>query len=163
MQSWINTKGFHGKRLYKNLAFALLLFPRLALSQEFHPDAVLRFWGPEGQLLARIQVEIADTPEARARGLMYRRLPREDTGMLFIYPDEAQRVFWMRNTPSSLDMLFADAQGRIRHIAANTKPLSDQRYASLLPVKYVIEIRGGFSARHGIRADCRFTYEEKAP
>ncbi len=163
MQSWINTKGFHGNRLYKSLAFVLLLLPRFAFAQEFRTDALVHFWDPEGQPLARIQVEIADTPAARGKGLMHRLLPREDTGMLFIYPDEALRVFWMHNTPGSLDMLFADAQGRIRQIAAHTQPMSDQRYYSRVPAQYVLETRGGFAARHGIRTGYRFTYEEKAP
>lgn len=81
---------------------------------------------------------------------MGRELLDDDSGMLFIFPDAAPRNFWMRDTPSSLDIIFADAEQRIIHIARETKPFSDQLYPSQGAAQYVLEVRGGFAARHNI-------------
>lgn len=129
-----------------------------AAADGIRPDATLELIAPDETLLARIQVEIADTAETRARGLMYRLLPDDESGMLFIYPNAAPRAFWMRNTPGSLDMLFADARRRIVHIARETTPLSDQTYPSINAAMYVLETRAGFAARHGITLSTRFYY-----
>lgn len=122
------------------------------------PDATLELIAPDESLIARIQVEIADTPETRARGLMYRLLPDDESGMLFIFPNAAPRAFWMRNTPGSLDMLFADAQRRIFHIARDTTPMSDRTYPSNGDAMYVLETAAGFATRHGIAPGSRFDY-----
>jgi hypothetical protein len=108
--------------------------------------------------VARIQVEIADTRLSRARGLMHRLLPDDESGMLFVFPDAAPRAFWMRNTPGSLDMLFADTERRITHIARDTQPMSDRTYSSRGAAMYVLETRAGFAARHGIAPGARFDY-----
>jgi len=47
------------------------------------------------QQIARIDIEIADTPQEQARGLMYRRSLPADAGMLFIFDSSQPRVFWM--------------------------------------------------------------------
>lgn len=127
-------------------------------SERIRPDAALVLIGPDDEVIARILVEIADTPEARERGLMGRKLPDDDSGMLFVYPDAAPRLFWMRNTPGSLDILFADAQRRIFHIARETPAMSDLRHPSLGSAMYVLETRGGFAARRGVAPDTRFDY-----
>jgi uncharacterized membrane protein (UPF0127 family) len=103
-------------------------------------------------------VEIADTRQSRARGLMHRVLPDDETGMLFIFPRAQPRTFWMRNTPASLDMLFADAERRIIHIARETMPMSDRTYPSKGAARYVLETRAGFAERHGIAPGDRFDY-----
>ena len=67
-------------------------------------------------------VEIADDEAERARGLMYREPLADDRGMLFQFPDMAERGFWMENTPSSLDIVYIDDEGRIVSIARHTTP-----------------------------------------
>jgi uncharacterized membrane protein (UPF0127 family) len=57
----------------------------------------------------------------------------------------------MRNTPSSLDMIFVDAGGTVLNTAAYTTPMSDQLYSSVGPAKYVVEAKAGFADRFGIR------------
>ncbi|HAJ04363.1 MAG TPA: DUF192 domain-containing protein, partial [Brevundimonas sp.] len=59
------------------------------------------------------EVEIADEFEERQRGLMNRPPLPDDRGMLFQYPEAAERGFWMLNTPSSLDIVYLDPQGCI--------------------------------------------------
>ena len=96
------------------------------------------------------QVELAVSPEQRSRGLMFRESLDEDRGMLFDFGRPQVASMWMRNTYVPLDMLFIDAAGRITQIAANTQPLSDTVVASREPVRAVLELRGGVSAKLGI-------------
>jgi hypothetical protein len=115
------------------------------------PDGVVEMVRPDGSVAATLAVEIAETPEARARGLMERVLGDYMAGMLFIFASAEQQTFWMRNTPSSLDMIFVDAGGKVLNIAVHTTPLSDQLYSSAGPAKYVVEAKAGFADRFGIR------------
>jgi len=61
----------------------------------------------------------------------------------------------MKNTYIPLDMLFIDARGRIVAIFANTTPLSLEPVGPASPVRAILELRGGESARRGIRAGDR--------
>ena len=94
-------------------------------------------------------VEIADTEEERSRGLMYREPLADDRGMLFQFPDADERGFWMRNTPSSLDIIYIGADGRIISIARHTTPFSETSIPSYGPAKGVLELRAGRSEEIG--------------
>jgi len=99
----------------------------------------------------RISVEISDSDEEISRGLMWREMLDRDKGMLFIYPDNAVRYFWMKNTYIKLDMAFIDANHVIRtiHTADRT---DDEKllYSSLVPVQYVLEVNAGWFKQHDI-------------
>lgn len=101
--------------------------------------------------LARIDIEVADNDQSRARGLMYRRSLPENAGMLFTQRMEEMQSFWMKNTYIPLDILFVNANKEIVTIHANTTPLKEWNYASTEPSLYVVEVNAGFSGRHGIR------------
>jgi len=96
------------------------------------------------------QLELAHTPKTRAKGLMHRQHLAENGGMLFIWPETATRLFWMKNTPVSLDILFFDQTGRLVYLHPSAMPYSLQTISSLQPVKYVVEIRGGLARQGGI-------------
>lgn len=97
-------------------------------------------------------VEIADTADERALGLMNRTHLDSNQGMLFLYPAANPVSFWMKNTPLSLDMLFIDADGRIVNVAARTKPFDVTPINSAGPVIAVLEIIGGSAEKLGIKA-----------
>ena len=97
-----------------------------------------------------VSVEIADTNEKRALGLMYRRELPESHGMLFLFPRQEPQSFWMKNTPLSLDILFIDSSLTIVGIARNTTPYSEKAIPSDKPAQFVLEVNGGFCQRHGI-------------
>ncbi|MBX3511644.1 MAG: DUF192 domain-containing protein [Hyphomonadaceae bacterium] len=103
----------------------------------------------------RFQVEIADTDETRARGLMFRREMAADHGMLFDFNPPEPASFWMRNTHLSLDIIFIGADGRILNIADNTTPYSDAPIPSRGLARAVLEINAGRAAALGIRAGDR--------
>ena len=97
------------------------------------------------------QVELAETNEDRARGLMFRRTMAPDRGMLFDFKVEEPIAMWMQNTYISLDMLFIRRDGTIARIAERTEPLSTRTIASGEAVPAVLELVGGTAARLGIR------------
>ncbi len=116
----------------------------------FNKEGELAFLKSPGDTITTIDVEIADDPAQRTQGLMFRRQMKEDQGMLFLFPYEEVQSFWMKNTVISLDIIFADENGRIVKIHENTVPLDENRYLSESLARYVVEVRAGFTARHGI-------------
>lgn len=97
------------------------------------------------------RVEIADTPEARQRGLMFRQDLGAREGMLFDFKHPQRVSFWMKDTPLYLDMLFIDASGMIVGITADVEPYTTETRPSPGPVLAVLELLGGAAARFGIR------------
>ena len=79
--------------------------------------------------------------------------------MLFLYKDAKYRSFWMRNTPTSLDIIFVGENLKIVNIAEKTLPMSDTRYISSSPAKYVVEVRAGFVKKYGIKAGDKISWE----
>jgi uncharacterized membrane protein (UPF0127 family) len=113
-------------------------------------DGRVDFLNSEGNVLVSVTVEIADTPKAHTRGLMWRKGLDDTMGMLFIYEHVGELAFWMRNTPTPLDIIFISERGRVINIAANAKPMSDRFYYSKGLAKYVVEVVAGFCARYGV-------------
>lgn len=111
-----------------------------------------------------LDVEVADETFEQDRGLMDRRLAGDGEGMLFVYPNAKPRIFWMRDTPASLDMLFFDSEFRLVALIPNAKPLSDRLLKSHVPAQYVLEVPAGFSVRHsvGVGATLRFIGSPKS-
>ena len=103
-------------------------------------------------------VELAETPEQRARGLMYRRTLAPDAGMLFLFPERERPTMWMANTWLPLDMLFVAADGRIADIFANTVPRSRLTISSPHPARMVLELGGGTARRLGIAPGDRLSW-----
>ena len=95
-------------------------------------------------------VELAVTDDERQRGLMFRRSLPESYGMLFDFKRDQDVSMWMHNTYVSLDMIFIQADGRIRRIAENTETLSDKIIPSGGPVRAVLEVVAGTARRYGI-------------
>jgi uncharacterized protein len=123
------------------------------------PDGAVEFVRPDGSIAARLLVEITETPESRAMGLMGRVLSDHTAGMLFLFEKAEPQVFWMRNTPTSLDIIFIDAENRVLNIARHTTPMSDRNYASAGSARYVVEAMAGFAERFGIREGFRLRWK----
>lgn len=97
-------------------------------------------------------VEIAATADERAMGLMFRDQLAPDAGMLFDFGEEREVSFWMQNTLIPLDMIFIGADGEIKSIHVNARPLDTTSIPSGFPVQFVLEIPGGRSVELGIAA-----------
>lgn len=96
-----------------------------------------------------IEVEVADTPEKRRRGLMERRAMAENHGMLLAYPEPQRLKLWMRNTPLPLSAAFLDERGVILNIAKMAPERLDI-YLSKGMAKYALEMNLGWFAERGI-------------
>ena len=103
-------------------------------------------------------VELAETPEQRSRGLMFRRTLAPDAGMLFLFPERERPTMWMANTWLPLDMLFVAADGRIVDIFANAVPHSRLTISSPRPARMVLELGGGTARRLGIAPGDRLSW-----
>jgi len=94
----------------------------------------------------KIRAEFARTPEEWQKGLMNRSSLDKNSGMLFIFPDEKTRSFWMKNTLIPLDMVFISSTGRVNEIAAFAPCEQNEAcesYNSKTPARYVLEINAG--------------------
>lgn len=114
--------------------------------------------GAEGGRKAQFDIEIARTGAQRMRGLMHRLDLPADRGMLFVFEDEAPRSFWMQNTPTPLDIVFADANGSIVRIARETVPLSTASIRSGGAARFVLEVHAGTAERLGMGTGDRLVH-----
>lgn len=113
------------------------------------PDSVraksIEIWLGSKQFL----LEIADDDISRHVGLMGRTSLSEVDGMVFVYPDEQLRAFWMKDTLIPLSLAFIDADGMvisIHHMAPGSlEPVVSER-----PASYVIELAAGEFAKAGV-------------
>lgn len=104
---------------------------------------------------ARYTVELADTDEKRARGLMFRDSMPEDAGMLFVHDREEPQAYWMKNTRIALDILYFDAQRKLVSQQRDVPPCSAGNacppYPSRVPALYVLELNAGQAAKLGLQ------------
>jgi uncharacterized membrane protein (UPF0127 family) len=106
-------------------------------------------------VLATATLEVADEVRERERGLMGRESLPAGRGMLFEFPDEAPRSFWMKDTYVPLDIVFLDADGVVLNVeSADPEPgVADddlRRYRSDGPAQHVVEVERGFAAANGV-------------
>ena len=112
--------------------------------------AVIPLTVTSGDERIAFSVEVADTPEAQARGLMFRTDLGDNEGMIFPYDGTRAQSFWMKNTSLPLDIIYIGPDRRISNIAAETEPYSLDPVYSVGPVLGVLELRGGRAAELGI-------------
>jgi uncharacterized membrane protein (UPF0127 family) len=138
----------------RHLLALLAITPAIALAQGAEPT------GPQPELPKEklvivtrdgvqhvFNVEMALTPDQQTVGEMFRPTIPEDTGMLFDWGLPRASQMWMRNTLAPLDMIFINADGRIRAIAENTVPGSLAVIDSHGPVRATLEVAAGTAAR----------------
>lgn len=139
------TRPMHIPRSIATMA-AFLLFTVSA----FADDGKLTISTAKGD--QTFNIEVVDTPESRAKGLMFRTELAPDAGMLFDFHESRPVSFWMQNTLIPLDMLFVRHDGTIANIHVNARPMDPTSIPSDGPVEFVFEIAGGRSVELGIKA-----------
>lgn len=96
-----------------------------------------------------IDIEVADSQEEQTRGLMFRTKLDPDQGMLFVYPVEDLKLFWMKNTSIPLDMIWINNQSEITTIhKANPCQGECVIYAGI--GQYVLEVNQNTTERLGL-------------
>jgi uncharacterized membrane protein (UPF0127 family) len=123
---------------------ASLLYPAQAMRRES-----LKLLTAQG--IQVIDVEITDTQEEKAQGLMFRTRLDDKSGMLFFYETPQEITMWMRNTYIPLDMVFIRANGTVHRIETRTEPLSEDIIASRGDVTACLELAGGAAERLGLK------------
>lgn len=102
----------------------------------------------------RVSVELAADPYQWSKGLMFRESLEKDAGMLFVFPKEEQRSFWMKNTLIPLDIIFITKDKRVVTVQKNATPCTTllcTHYSSTGNAMYVLEVNAGFADTHGIQ------------
>ncbi|MBC7319705.1 DUF192 domain-containing protein [bacterium] len=115
------------------------------------PKGRLRIYDEGKELI--IPIEIANRPELWSFGLMFREDIPLEYGMLFIFPDDEDGGFWMKNTYIPLDIAFIDSNKTIFNIQ-RMLPCTDENcpvYYSPKPYRYALEVKAGFFERFGFR------------
>ncbi len=101
-----------------------------------------------------LDVQVAQTPQERQIGLMFRKEMPQHEGMLFVFEQAAPQCFWMRNTLIPLTAAFVADDGTIVNLA-DMKPQSDDSHCSAKPVRFVLEMNQGWFAKRNIQAGYR--------
>ncbi len=102
--------------------------------------------------IVKLDIEIADDEYQIQTGLMYRQSMQDDRGMLFIFPNEAPRSFYMKNTEFALDIIFINANNKIVSIQKNAQPLNESSLPSEGPAQYVVEVNAGLSEQWNLKS-----------
>jgi uncharacterized membrane protein (UPF0127 family) len=111
-----------------------------------------------------LEVEVADTPSLRNRGLMHRDSLDPGHGMLFVYPEPETLSFWMKNTRIPLSVGFFDEEKRLQQIENMDPPKTDasplRLYKSSRPMQYALEVPQNWFKEHKISLGEKFTLQD---
>ena len=138
------------------LSFLIIAFPLALLfffalrKNKFNHRPAVKIVKEAGQEKAFFLVEVARTRKERERGLMFRKNLAENQGMLFVFPQEKPRWFWMKNTLIPLDMIFIDRNQRIIGIVEQAIPEKEDLLGGWKS-KFVLEINAGLVKKCGIK------------
>ncbi len=103
-----------------------------------------------------IDTQLAQTPEQRSIGLMYRAEMPTHEGMLFVFEQASTQCFWMKNTLLPLTAAFVADDGTIVNLA-DMKPQTTDSHCSAKPVRFVLEMHQGWFAKKGFKAGTRLS------
>jgi len=101
----------------------------------------------------KISVEIAQTPQTRAKGLSGRESLPENQGVLFVFETPDRYSFWMKEMNFALDFLWINGD-KIVETTENVKPEDFQPPKTLnaqSPVDTVLELNAGSAQRLNIK------------
>jgi hypothetical protein len=98
----------------------------------------------------QIDAQVAQTPEQRSIGLMFRKQMPQHEGMLFVFEQPSVQCFWMKNTLLPLTAAFVADDGTVVNLA-DMAPQTTESHCSDKPVRYVLETNQGWFAKKGIK------------
>lgn len=124
----------------------------------FEKHGTASFYDETGTELCSFDIEIAESLEKQTIGLMYRDTLAANQAMLFPYPDDDIRIFWMKNTYLPLDIIFIAGDSTIVSITKNTTPFDETGMQSKAPARYVLEVNAGISDRYNLQPGQKFSY-----
>ena len=144
----------HSLKILVVLMAAMLAVCRVASAME---TVKVRITNADGSVV-EMEAELANTAHLRVTGLMGRYDFGPGDAMLFDHTREKRLVYWMKNTPISLDIIFFDGKGRWDSMVLGTTPFSKKQFRSREHAQYALEIAAGEARRLGIGEGSRLTY-----
>lgn len=135
------------------LALAAALPPAAAQDAQMNLPRVTLSAG-----MHQIDAQVAQTPEQRATGLMFRKEMPQHEGMLFVFEQPSVQCFWMKNTLLPLTAAFVADDGTVVNLA-DMKPQSTDSHCSDKPVRYVLEMNRGWFTKKGIKPGSKLAGE----
>lgn len=126
---------------------------------EFTKEGELYLIKPSGDTIRELDIEIADNRYERETGLMYRESMETDQGMLFTYPEAAQRAFHMKNTYIPLDIIFFGSDSTAVSFQENAKPEDETPLPSNAPAQFILEINAGLVQEWNIEEGDKIDFE----
>jgi uncharacterized protein len=148
----------------KNLQWVLIIIGAVFLILSFRfPSSGLE----EGKIVREVHiggstlnVEEADTPEARTQGLSGRPTLQTEDSMLFIFDEPGIYSFWMKDMNFSIDIFWIDENLRVVYMKENASLASyPESFKPATPVKYVLETVAGFAEKNGIKIGDRVRFD----
>jgi uncharacterized protein len=106
---------------------------------------------------SELSIEVAEDFTARQRGLMFRTEMDDDRGMLFVFEETQPVVFWMKNTPLPLDLVFIGEDGLVKAVLPG-EPYSTDGISPGVPVRFVLEVKRGIAEKAGIADGVRLRH-----
>ena len=103
-----------------------------------------------------IHAELAQSPEQRSTGLMFRTAMGTNEGMLFVFDEAGTQCFWMKNTLLPLSIAFLADDGTVVNVA-DMQPQTTESHCSAQPVRYALEMNQGWFARRGVTSGSKLT------
>jgi hypothetical protein len=145
------------KKIISIFLFALIVgtasFFIMNIEEEISPFVSLEEYVSREAKLGGVDVKlyVANTDEKMSKGLSNVEKLEENEGMIFIYPDEGEREFWMKDMNFPLDILWFNSKSELVHKEENVLPESyPQVYGRGIEAQYVMEFNAGFVERSGI-------------
>lgn len=114
--------------------------------------------GATDSIIAKLNIEIADNDYKTQTGLMYRSSMEKDQAMLFVFPNEQRRSFFMKNTEFSIDIIYFDSNKRLINFHSNAKPFDETSLPSTAPAKYVLEVNAGLAEQWNLEPGDTFSF-----
>jgi uncharacterized protein len=150
-------------RRVSQTVFLLFALSSVAACEKKLETVEVQFKNADGTTSPKISAEVVDTNSERQMGMMYRKEMAETSGMLFVFPEEQLRSFWMRNTYVELDIVFLDKDLKVVSIAERATPLSEKSRPSMKPAQFALEILGGQSAKWGVQPGSQLEIHGERP
>jgi uncharacterized protein len=104
-----------------------------------------------------LQIEVARTPSERSRGMMFREKLPDGQGMLFVFEEPDFQNFWMKDTPSALDIIYIASDGKLVSMHKG-EPLSTNPIPSEGPAQFVLELADGQAEKLGLKVGDIFSH-----
>jgi uncharacterized protein len=136
-----------------SLALAAALLPAAAQDAQMNLPRVTLSAG-----MHQIDAQVAQTPDQRATGLMFRKEMPQHEGMLFAFEQPSVQCFWMKNTLLPLTAAFVADDGTVVNLA-DMEPQTTASHCSDKPVRYVLEMNRGWFAKKGIKPGMKLAGE----